>query len=49
LDSCSSDFSRQKDVFSNAIEHFVAEQEDIRTAAAFAAGLFYGFLILCIA
>ncbi|EGN92705.1 hypothetical protein SERLA73DRAFT_98928 [Serpula lacrymans var. lacrymans S7.3] len=32
------DMSPQKDIFSNTIEHFAAEQEDIRTAAAFAAG-----------
>jgi len=30
--------SPQSDVFANAIEHFAAEQEEIRTAAAFAAG-----------
>jgi cullin-associated NEDD8-dissociated protein 1 len=30
--------SRQKDTFNHAIEHFGAEQEEIRTAAAFAAG-----------
>jgi cullin-associated NEDD8-dissociated protein 1 len=30
--------SPQNDVFNNAIEHFAAEQEEIRTAAAFAAG-----------
>jgi cullin-associated NEDD8-dissociated protein 1 len=30
--------SRQKETFNCAIEHFGAEQEEIRTAAAFAAG-----------
>jgi hypothetical protein len=30
--------SPQHDIFTNAIEHFAAEQEEIRTAAAFAAG-----------
>jgi cullin-associated NEDD8-dissociated protein 1 len=30
--------SPQSEVFTNAIEHFAAEQEEIRTAAAFAAG-----------
>lgn len=33
-----SDMSIQHDVFDNAIDHFSAEEEDIRTAAAFAAG-----------
>ncbi|KAJ3996104.1 armadillo-type protein [Lentinula boryana] len=32
------DMSPQHDIFSNAIEHFSAEQEDIRSAASFAAG-----------
>ena len=30
--------SLQTDIFNNAIDHFGAEQEEIRTAAAFAAG-----------
>lgn len=30
--------SPQTDVFNNVIDHFGAEQEEIRTAAAFAAG-----------
>ena len=30
--------SRQRDTFNNAIDYFGAEQEEIRTAAAFAAG-----------
>jgi cullin-associated NEDD8-dissociated protein 1 len=30
--------SPQADIFSNAIEHFAAEQEELRAAAAFAAG-----------
>jgi cullin-associated NEDD8-dissociated protein 1 len=30
--------SPQPEVFNNAIEHFSAEQEDIRSAASFAAG-----------
>jgi cullin-associated NEDD8-dissociated protein 1 len=30
--------SRQKDTFTSAIDHFEAEQEEIRAAAAFAAG-----------
>lgn len=33
-----SDMSLQGDVFSNAIDHFAAEQEEMRAAAAFAAG-----------
>lgn len=33
-----SDMSIQHDVFDNAIDHFSAEEEEIRTAAAFAAG-----------
>lgn len=33
-----SDMSDQKEVFSNAIEHFESEQEELRIAAAFAAG-----------
>lgn len=32
------DMSRQGDIFSNAIDHFAAEQEEMRAAAAFAAG-----------
>ncbi|THH17136.1 hypothetical protein EW146_g3609 [Bondarzewia mesenterica] len=32
------DLSPQQDIFNNAIDHFTAEQEDVRTAAAFAAG-----------
>ncbi|KAF9074038.1 armadillo-type protein [Rhodocollybia butyracea] len=32
------DMSPQHDIFTNAIEHFSAEQEDIRSAASFAAG-----------
>ncbi|KAH7907426.1 armadillo-type protein [Hygrophoropsis aurantiaca] len=32
------DMSPQQDIFSNTIEHFAAEEEEIRTAAAFAAG-----------
>lgn len=36
--SCS-DMSPQRDIFNNAIEHFSAEQEDIRSAASFAAGM----------
>lgn len=34
----SSDMSIQHDVFDNTIDHFSAEEEEIRTAAAFAAG-----------
>lgn len=30
--------SPQHEVFSNAIENFAAEQDDVKTAAAFAAG-----------
>jgi hypothetical protein len=30
--------SLQGDIFSNAIDHFAAEQEEMRAAAAFAAG-----------
>lgn len=30
--------SPQHDIFTNAIEHFSAEQEDVRSAASFAAG-----------
>lgn len=37
-DKSISDMSLQTDVFTNAIDHFGAEQEEIRTAAAFAAG-----------
>ena len=33
-----SDMSPQRDIFPNVIEHFSAEQEEIRSAAAFAAG-----------
>lgn len=33
-----SDMSPQHDVFANAIENFTAEQEDVKNAAAFAAG-----------
>jgi cullin-associated NEDD8-dissociated protein 1 len=33
-----SDMSIQHGVFDNAIDHFSAEEEEIRTAAAFAAG-----------
>ncbi|KAJ3873718.1 armadillo-type protein [Lentinula edodes] len=32
------DMSPQHDIFTNAIEHFSAEQEDVRSAASFAAG-----------
>ncbi|GLB36748.1 putative TATA-binding protein interacting (TIP20) [Lyophyllum shimeji] len=32
------DMSDQKEVFSNAVEHFESEQEELRIAAAFAAG-----------
>ncbi|KAH7922400.1 ARM repeat-containing protein [Leucogyrophana mollusca] len=32
------DMSPQQDIFSNTIDHFSAEEEEIRTAAAFAAG-----------
>jgi cullin-associated NEDD8-dissociated protein 1 len=31
--------SPQRDIFTNAIDHFGSDQEEIRTAAAFAAGL----------
>jgi hypothetical protein len=40
------DMSPQNDVFTNAIEHFAAEQEEIRTAAAFAAGLHFCLSLL---
>lgn len=33
-----SDMSPQHDIFNQAIERFTAEQEEVRTAAAFAAG-----------
>jgi hypothetical protein len=33
-----SDMSPQQEVFNNAIELFASDQEDVRTAAAFAAG-----------
>ena len=33
-----SDMSPQQEVFNQAIEKFTAEQEEVRTAAAFAAG-----------
>ena len=33
--------SPQQEVFSNAIENFTAEQDDVKTAAAFAAGKEY--------
>jgi len=36
--------SPQRDIFINAIDYFSSEQEDIRTAAAFAAGLFHFML-----
>ncbi|KAF9261953.1 TIP120-domain-containing protein [Marasmius fiardii PR-910] len=32
------DMTPQQDIFTNAIEHFSAEQEEVRSAAAFAAG-----------
>ncbi|RXW13535.1 hypothetical protein EST38_g12319 [Candolleomyces aberdarensis] len=32
------DMSNQKEVFNNSIEHFAFDQEEIRSAAAFAAG-----------
>ncbi|RXW15834.1 hypothetical protein EST38_g10023 [Candolleomyces aberdarensis] len=32
------DMSNQKEVFNNSIEHFASDQEEIRSAAAFAAG-----------
>ncbi|KAG7090596.1 hypothetical protein E1B28_009701 [Marasmius oreades] len=32
------DMTPQQDIFANAIEHFSAEQEEVRSAAAFAAG-----------
>lgn len=41
----SSDMSLQENIFSSVIERFGAEQEEIRTAASFAAGtseLYYG-------
>ena len=34
----SSDMSPQQDIFNHAIERFTAEEEEVRTAAAFAAG-----------
>ena len=33
-----SDMSPQQEIFNQAIERFTAEQEEVRTAAAFAAG-----------
>lgn len=33
-----SDMSMQQDTFTSTIEHFAAEEEEIRAAAAFAAG-----------
>ena len=36
--STHSDMSPQQDIFNQAIERFTAEQEEVRTAAAFAAG-----------
>jgi hypothetical protein len=41
--------SPQQDIFNHAIQHFSAEQEEVRSAAAFAAGKhFRGFLrFLC--
>ena len=33
--------SNQQEVFTNAIEHFSSEQEEMRVAAAFAAGKFF--------
>jgi hypothetical protein len=38
LNHCCSDMSLQKDIFDNTLELFDSEQEDIRAAAAFAAG-----------
>lgn len=38
-----SDMWAQQDIFNQAIAHFSSEQEEIRTAAAFAAGKFYFF------
>lgn len=38
LPGISSDFSNQKEPFFSAIEYFGAAEEDIRSAAAFAAG-----------
>lgn len=34
-----SDLTTQQDIFTNAISHFAAEQEEVRAAAAFAAGM----------
>jgi cullin-associated NEDD8-dissociated protein 1 len=41
--------SPQGDIFSNAIEHFAAEQEEMRAAAAFAAGTRYLSVIWTVA
>jgi hypothetical protein len=38
--------SLQKDTFMHVIEHFESEQEEIRSAAAFAAGLLTLFFFL---
>ena|ERR1700733_2705436 len=40
-----SDMSLQGDIFSNAIDHFAAEQEEMRAAAAFAAGTQISFCL----
>ena len=37
-----SDMSPQQDIFNHAIDKFIAEQEEVRTAAAFAAGEYEG-------
>ena len=34
--------SPQQDIFNHAIDKFIAEQEEVRTAAAFAAGEYEG-------
>jgi len=38
--------SRQGDIFPNTIEHFAAEQEEMRAAAAFAAGMSISFSLV---
>ena len=39
-----SDMSPQKDIFNNAVDLFTAEQEEVRIAAAFAAGIVNSFI-----